>query len=339
MENPFADIAYIHKLNANELGYRVGKPGGAGRVFLIAKSCVGYFPPLSEIVLNDHILLDIIPPFTDQIILTKYVYHNSKYATSDKNEDRDEYRIYLNTENDPKSDYYKPDGIVVFVKIISQQPENNFTYKILHYPTSSTECEKLEGLLSTIDTRRGTHALIPMKELTFLNKLRKITFGKKIIPKEIIEESFQEPVEHAPVTEEDRYDTTRIIRSRSFRDLTLYFYEDKCAITGKKLVIKYKDFKNLEAAHIFARAAGGGSHPSNGMALERNLHWAFDKGFFTLTENYEVEVHPNAMYIPYLKDKHGQKISIPQDIRSHPNKDSIKWHRDKVFGLFLRTEV
>ena len=339
MENPFADIAYIHKLNANELGYRVGKPGGAGRFFLIAKSCVGYFPPLSEVVLNDHVLLDIIPPFTDQIVLTKYVYHNSKHATADENEDRDEYRIYLNTENDPKSDYYKPDDIILFVKIIAQEFEDGFMYKILRYSPASAEYAKLDALLTAGDERRGTHALIAMKELTFLAELRKIRFGKKIIPKEIIEESFQELVEHAPITEEDRSDTTRIIRSRSFRDLILYFYEDKCAITGKNLVIEYKDFKNLEAAHILARAVGGGSHPSNGMALERNLHWAFDKGFFTLTEDYTVEVHPQAMHLPYLKEKHGQKISVPQDARSHPNKDSIKWHREKVFGLFLRTEV
>ena len=339
MENSFAEVAYIHKLNANELGYRAGKPRGAGRFFLIAKSCIGYFPPLSDVVLNDHVILDVIPPFTDQIILTNYVYHNSKYATPHKNETRDEYRIYLNSGNDRKSDYYKPENIVVFVKIISQEFPDNFTYKMLYYTQDSKEYKKLDSLLTVGDTRRGTHAMVSMKELTFLDDLRKIRFGKKIIPKEIIEESFEELVKHAPIAEEDKYSTTLAIRSRSFRDLTLYFYEDKCAITGKTLVIEYKDFKNLEAAHILARAARGGSHPSNGLALERNLHWAFDKGFFTLTEDYLVEVHPEAMCIPYLKSIHGQKIFIPQDSRSHPNKDSIRWHRKKVFGLFLRTEA
>lgn len=336
-ENSFADVAYIHKLNANELGYRAGQPGGAGRFFLVSKSCVGYFPPLSEIVLNDHVLLDVVPPFTDEVVLTNYVYHNSKHATADENEDRDEYRFYLNSGNDPESDYYKPEDIVVFVKIFSPGSSDGLIYKILRYTPESLEYERLNGLLVAVDTRRGTHALVLMEELTFLRELRKIRFGKKIIPKEIIELSFKEPVEDVQVAEEDKSDTTRVIRSKSFRDLTLYFYEEKCAITGKDLVIEHKDFRNLEAAHILARAAGGGSHPSNGMALERNLHWAFDKGFFTLTQDYKVEVHPDAMHIPYLKNKHGQKISIPQDSRSHPNRDSIQWHREKVFGLFLRT--
>ena len=109
-------------------------------------------------------------------------------------------------------------------------------------------------------------------------------------------------------------------------------------MTEKNVFIDYKDLNNLEAAHIIARSAGGGSHPSNGMALERNLHWAFDKGFFTVTDDYKIEVHPEAMKVPYLKSKNGLGILTPEDSRSKPNKDSLKWHRENVFGIFLRAE-
>jgi predicted restriction endonuclease len=177
-----------------------------------------------------------------------------------------------------------------------------------------------------------------MTNLTFLSALRKIKLGKKIIPKEIIEESLKEPVNHTLLANRSENETTRVIRSRSFRDLVLYFYDYKCAVTGKSLLIEYKDFNNLEAAHLLARASGGGSNPANGMALERNLHWAFDKGFFTVTDEYKVEVHPDAMKIPYLKEQHGKEILIPEDSRSKPNKDSLKWHRENVFGIFLRSE-
>jgi hypothetical protein len=334
MDPLFEEVAYVHKLNAQELGFRAGQPGKAGRYIYISKKLAGhFFPPLSDTIVNDNIILDVIPPNSDDVVLTKYVYHNDSVAADGT---RDEYRLYLNSGNDPGRDYYKPDDIVVIAKIIS---EDNFTYKILHYSSTSRDYAKLDSLLAGGDPRNGTHALIAMRELTFLGELRKIRLGKKIIPKEVIEESFSEPVKHAPVYEEDKNDTTRVIRSRSFRDLILYFYEDKCAITGKNLVIEYRDFKNLEAAHILARAAGGGSHPSNGMALERNLHWAFDKGFFTLTEGFKVEVHPDAMTVPYLKEQHGKQIFTPQDSRSKPNKDSINWHREKVFGLFLRTDI
>lgn len=335
MENSFEGVAYLRKLNAQELGYRNGRPGGAGRYFLVSKGAVGFFPPLSEIIVNDKIILDVIPPFSGNVVLTKYVYHNDSIAADGT---RNEYRLYLNTGNDPGRDYFKPDDIVVIVKILDA--ENNFTYKMLQYDASDREYAKLDSLMSAAPlNRQRSHALIALKELTFLDALRKIFVGKKVIPQEIIDEAFEQPIEHAPVSEEDKYETTRVIRSRSFRDLIMYFYEDRCAITGKEVLIDYRFFSNLEAAHILARAAGGGSHPSNGVALERNLHWAFDKGFFTLTIDYRVEVHPDAMRIPYLQSKHGQEIFLPQDTRSKPNKDSIQWHRDNVFGLFLRAEV
>ena len=95
---------------------------------------------------------------------------------------------------------------------------------------------------------------------------------------------------------------------------------------------------NLEAAHLLARSAGGGSHPSNGIALERNMHWAFDRGFFTVTKDYKIKVHPEAMRITYLKERHGTKMSLPEDKRTVPNGASLEWHNKNVFGLFLRNQ-
>ncbi|MCX6703001.1 MAG: HNH endonuclease [Candidatus Wolfebacteria bacterium] len=336
MENTFGSVAYLRKLNAQELGYRNGQPGKAGRYFLVSKGAVGFFPPLSEIIVNDNVILDIIPPFSDDVVLTKYVYHNDRIAGEGT---RDEYRLYLNTDNDPGRNYFKPGDIILIVKILDT--ENNLTYKILRYAVSSREYTRLDSMIgaASLNRRTESHALIALRELTFLGDLRRVKIGKKIIPKEIISEAFDLPVNHAFVGEEDKEEATRIIRNRSFRDLVMYFYEDRCAITGKNLLIDYRFFSNLEAAHIFSRASGGGSHPSNGIALERNLHWAFDKGFFTLTTDYKVDVHPKVMTVPYLSSKHGHEIFLPQDDRSKPNKGSIQWHRDNVFGLFLRTEM
>jgi len=333
----FDENIYAHKLNAQELGYRKGEPGKAGRYFYISKTYVGYFPHLSEVVTNDHIILDLIPPHTDEVVLTKFVYHNDKLNTEEGT--RDEYRIYLNSRNDPGRNYYQPGDIVLIVKI--RQDQDTF-YKVIHIKPSSKEYEKVLELIEKADPRWKTHALLPLGQLTFVDGLRKINIGEKVIPDEIINEALAEPVIHAPVSEEDKYDTTRIIRSRSFRDLVLYFYNYKCAVTNQDLLIFHKDFNNLEAAHILARASGGGSHPSNGMALERNLHWAFDKGFFTVNfdgKDYYMEVHKDAMKIPYLASKNGGKLWVPEDSRSRPNVDSLKWHKDNVFGLFLKTEI
>ncbi len=330
----FDPIVYIHKANAQELGFRSGQPHKAGRYFYISKKAVSFFPPLSEVVLNDHVFIDIAVPFADDIVLANYEFHNNKTAAEGT---RGEYRLYLNAAMDPGKEFYRPDDLLVFLKvyIIDQMnaESKNFIYKILKYSPRDREYDQLLATLQNLDNQRASHALAELKDLTYLDGLRRIKFGKKIIPNEVVEAALNEPVIHSVSMEAE---TTQIMRSRSFRDLVLYFYEYRCAITGKTVVIDHESFINLEAAHICARASGGGSHPSNGMALERNLHWAFDKGFFTIKDDYTLEVHPDAMRIPYLKAMHGNKMETPADPRSKPSLESLKWHRENVYGIFLK---
>ncbi len=343
MEYEFDELAYIRRLQPQELGFRKGRPGGGGRYFLISKKAINFFPPLSKVALNDHVLLDIFSVNSDETVSSRYVYHNSKYATGPDGENRDEYRLYLNGEIDPGANFFKPNDIVVIVKLRVLEPETkelvNIFYKTLRYIPGSREYGNLDSILQEIAVGpKKSHALVPLSKLAFLDGLRRIKeVGKKVIPNEVLEFALKEPVSQSVILEEDKSVETRVLRSRSFRDLILHYYEYKCAVTGKKLLINYKDFFNLEAAHLQARAFGGGPHPSNGIAFERNLHWAFDKGFFTVTDDYRIKVHPQAMHVEYLKELEGKPVFLPQDSRSRPNLISLKWHRETVFGLFLRS--
>lgn len=324
---------YLRRLNAQELGFRNEKPGQAGRYFYISKSSISYFPPLSQTVINDHVFIDIIPPNSSQVVLTNYVYHNDKYAGTGT---RDEYRIYLNTGNDPGRDFFKPGDIILIVRL---EFFDNLVYKIIHFPiTKDDDFIILDSLLNQKDQKYQSHAFVQLEDVNFLHLKDRIEIGEKIIPKEIIEESLNEPIQ-APIQRDDPTSITPIIRSNTFRDLVLFFYNFRCAITDKEAVISYKDVNNLEAAHILARASGGGSNPANGLALERNLHWAFDKGFFTVTTDYKIKVHPAAVDIGYLKDRDGTSIYIPEDSRVRPNKEALEWHNKNVFGLFLRMQI
>ncbi|PBB05607.1 hypothetical protein CKW00_08445 [Salimicrobium humidisoli] len=123
-----------------------------------------------------------------------------------------------------------------------------------------------------------------------------------------------------------------LFSATSFRDFTMTAYKGKCAVTGR--VIKYGQFMNIEAAHIQPKSHGGSFLPSNGLALSRDIHWSFDKGFFTLNEDYTLLVHPS-VESDFLKSYEGQKISIPEDKFFMPSHDSIKYHRENVYGLFL----
>ncbi|MCK4481617.1 HNH endonuclease [Candidatus Bathyarchaeota archaeon] len=333
-------IIYARKLYDQELGYRKEEPRKAGRYIFISKRAIPYFPPLSTNIRNDYLFVNLIPPTSDRIVLTKYVYHNDRIVDQ-KPYGRDEFRLYLNSENDPNGDYFKPDDIVLIDKYTVK---DEFVYRIYHFPVEekSTEYKMIEQLIMKGQIKGGRHALIETAKLPFLELQKTYPFGDKVIPPEIIEDELGQPVEdelkslkplilpQEIMKQEFRF--TNIIRERAFRDLLLYFYEYRCAIKGTGM--KYKNLINLEAAHIIPGLYGGPAHPKNGIPMSRDLHWAFDLGFFTISKNYSVIIHDDVSEIPEMKAIDGSGILLPQDKRAWPSQFSLEWHQKNIFGIF-----
>ncbi len=326
--------AYAHKLNAQELGYRHGQPGGAGRYIYISKHYVDFFPPLSDSIKNDHLIIDVVPPESNDIVLTNFVYHNDKIVENKPN-GRDEFRLYLNEGNDPNRDYYKPDDIV----LIKQIPKNgNFFYKIYKFKPEENkqDYDKIDNLIEKYGALN--HASIPINELSFLSfeDISNIDYSQeRVLPDEVRKSAFDEPIigqERAEIETE----ITRRVRNASFRDLVLLFYDYKCAITGNNFLIEYGVLSNLEAAHIVAFGSKGGDNPANGLPLIRDLHWAFDNGFFTIKLDYKILVHPKVKHLTFLKQIDGNQVNLPEDSRAWPNANALEWHNEKVFGQFIR---
>lgn len=117
--------------------------------------------------------------------------------------------------------------------------------------------------------------------------------------------------------------------------IPLYFvmtgYKQKCAITGN--VIQYKSFMNLEAAHIWPRSHKGLYLPSNGIALCRDMHWAFDKGMFTIGDDFKVIVHPD-VESDYLQQYNNKSLYIPENAFFRPDINNLHYHQTHIYGLF-----
>lgn len=90
---------------------------------------------------------------------------------------------------------------------------------------------------------------------------------------------------------------------------------------------------NLEAAHIWPISHKGLYLPSNGIALCRDMHWAFDKGMFTVDDNFKVKVHPN-IESEYLRQYNGKQIFIPENPFFRPDVNSLHYHQSNIYGLF-----
>lgn len=320
---------YLKFLKEQELGWRGGEENKAGRYIYISSDTdvLSIFPPLSKTILNDFIYLKVRYLNTSKTVYVKFIYHNDKWVTNNP-KGRDEYRIYLNNELE--------DGLRLqpgYILSIFKLNANEFAFHIL--APDDPDFVKMKNLVPV----KG-HLLAPMDSLpTFESYITLENIGetKVIIPKEVAEESLT-PEFNKLVNEDiavpDEPLNRSLIRNANFRDLVVFFYHEKCAITGKQ--ISYESLLNVEAAHIKPKAHNGPNVPSNGLALCRDFHWAFDKGFFTITNDFKVYVHTKMRDSRLLMEFDGKEIFLPEDSRARPSREFLEHHQKNVFGLFLR---
>jgi hypothetical protein len=98
--------------------------------------------------------------------------------------------------------------------------------------------------------------------------------------------------EWTPLVAEDRvvYRVSRQKRDAAFRNIVLANYGYTCAVTGQRFHSPHH--VEADGAHIIGKDVRGTDDPRNGIALSRSAHWAFDRGLFTISDQYEVVVNP-----------------------------------------------
>jgi predicted restriction endonuclease len=141
-----------------------------------------------------------------------------------------------------------------------------------------------------------------------------------------------------PFVAEDRavYRVSRQKRDVAFRSIVLANYGHTCAVTGQR----FRSSSHVEAdgAHIIGKDVRGTDDPRNGIALSKSAHWAFDRGIFTISDQYEVVVNPKiagasiANFPAVELDR--TKILLPNDPFYHPHPDALAWHKQEVFDRF-----
>ena len=322
---------YIKKLKFQELGSP--KPDGSisrGRYMLISKKNEAFFPPLSTTELNDAILLPIIPPELNEKVYCTFVYHNDKYHGSLAKQPRDEFRLYMNNQIDPNRSYFKPNDIIVFQKFQTEDLTN--LYKMHLFNADSEHYNFLNTIVDESELRGG-HAVYE-NELDFIDANQvDLENLETVIPEEVKKEADkrQNQAKEDEKSELEKTKGANLFNSVSFRDFVLLGYQNKCAVTGESIF--YKKLINLEAAHIKPKSHSGSFLPCNGIAMSRDIHWAFDRGMFTIDENYCVKVHEDVKDT-LLAEYDEKKINIPIEDFFKPEKSFLDYHKKNIFGLF-----
>lgn len=129
-----------------------------------------------------------------------------------------------------------------------------------------------------------------------------------------------------------RYLTSRTVRDRVFRRSVLRLYGERCAVSRLKL-INGGGRAEVTAAHIRPVHAKGPDSLNNGIALSGTVHWMFDRGLISLSDDLEILISRQA------NDQEGVRTLInptgyacePRQSFARPHPRFLQWHREHCF--------
>ncbi len=125
-----------------------------------------------------------------------------------------------------------------------------------------------------------------------------------------------------------------VIRNAFFRKAIVHIYDCKCAFCGIR-VTKAVNQNIVDGAHIKPFAQFYDSRIHNGIALCKNHHWAFDRGWFTADEQYKMivsqELEEISPHTKPMKDFHGERLLLPNQEQYFPELEALQWHRQNIF--------
>lgn len=195
-------------------------------------------------------------------------------------------------------------------------------------------------------TERGFDEALKLLHIPKLQKefLAVKSFEVQKIVKKLVE--MPRPKDYCPFDKNKKVATvTResALRARGFRQAVIEAYDFRCAFCGLKIYSPDSESWEVEAAHIVPHSSLGKDDVLNGLALCHLHHWAFDVGWFTLQDDYKIQVSRKMNSLPLGFGRIGEyefiramsnkttTIVLPRNRAIYPHLNSIQWHRENTF--------
>ncbi|PHJ59052.1 HNH endonuclease [Nostoc linckia z18] len=123
-----------------------------------------------------------------------------------------------------------------------------------------------------------------------------------------------------------------IVRDGAFRKIVVSTYNHTCAFCGLQILDSLGQ-NIVDGSHIKPFSQFYDDRINNGLSLCKNHHWAFDRFWFTINDDYTIivadnlrEVSPNAKP---MQEFRGDRIILPAQEQYYPRQDSLQWHREE----------
>lgn len=130
-----------------------------------------------------------------------------------------------------------------------------------------------------------------------------------------------------------QYVLNRKVRDQNFKRHVRAAYNKTCAVTGLRL-INGGGHPEVQAAHIRSVDRNGPDTVRNGIALTGTVHWLFDRGLISFTDDHRVLVSshgiPDGLDRLVVPDK---KIILPDNPAWWPHPTYLCWHRENCLKI------
>lgn len=125
-----------------------------------------------------------------------------------------------------------------------------------------------------------------------------------------------------------------IVRDAAFRKNIVSVYDYRCAFCRLKIVGSLSQ-DIVDGAHIKPFSQFYDDKIDNGMSLCKNHHWAFDRGWFTVNEDYKIKVsqtiREESPHTKPMQDFDGEELYLPSHEPYFPRIEAIQWHYQNTF--------
>ncbi len=206
------------------------------------------------------------------------------------------------------------------VKAIRQTVEYAYLdrelWEILQHPLSRSVLTQVLIDSWFSDKTQGIEQLLQVNAFVELqNQLRSLG-GKVYQPEELEDEQ------------------TKIVRDAAFRKIVVTTYNQRCAFCGLQ-ILDSKSQNIVDGAHIKPFSLFYDDRIDNGLSLCKNHHWAFDRGWFGVNDDYTIvvaaDLREESPHARPMREFCNVRILLPAQLQYYPRLEALRWHRENVF--------